>query len=224
MAIQLEWGTILDAQAPFWSGTFPRSAEKKLMNPIRYRLNYRIVPCYMGLSVVCLLLGIVLMELDDRMYLPVFLASLGIIAVASVALLLTIPKTRQKELAAEKARYEFDTSAVEDADSYVIAYEGGDVELSRNGIRYHGEFYWYNHVGPRLVTSNKCNRVWVAIQFGGRNDSSVFLHLNPLVIKAVQYLEVPLENGEMLDYLIEHPANAFAQIYNSGTFSVPEDD
>lgn len=194
------------------------------MNPIRFRTNYRILPCYVALCVVCLLSVLILGSIDEQKYLPVMIGLFAVMGVATVLMLLAVPKTRRQELAAEEARYDFDTAAVEIQEQYVIDYEGAKLYFGPNGVRVDdGKFFWYSAMNPRLVTSNRFNRVWIAVEFGSDPLTDIFLPLSPVLIRAIEQLAIPLANPESLDYLLSHKSNAFAQIYNSGTFEVFDD-
>ena len=212
--------TLLDAQVPFVPGNLPPRLEKYYMNPIRYRTNYRILPGFLALCAVCLTLVIVLGSIDDQKFMPLMVALFAVMAAAAVWLLLTVPKTREKELALERDRYDFD-AVCEDTDT--LDYEGNLLKFSENGLTWNDKFYWYSHLKPRLVTSNKFNRVWLAIRFGNDPVASVFAPLGPEMLHMLRKYAIPLENPKELDYLLTHKRNAFAQIYNTGTFTVFED-
>ena len=211
---------LLDSQVPFVGGVLPPALEKKYMNPIRFRTNYRIVPGFVILCAVCLALVVILGSIDDQKFMPVMIGLFAVITVAALWLLLTEPKTREKELALELERYDFDYTAFPEQDRYETELEGLKLEFSENGLTVNGQFCWYNHLRPRLVTSNLCNRVWVAVQFGADAKNAVFAPLDPVVLRAVVSFRIPLENGKSLEYLLRHKRNVFAQIYQTGTFTV----
>jgi len=215
--------TVADSQVPFVTGILPPRLEKIYMSPLRYRVNYRIVPAYALLCILCAGLAVVLMEIDSERFAIAFLILFGIMAAATVAVLSQVPKLRQKELAMELERYDLDASGLESRDRYVLDYEGAELVLDQNGLTIDGKFYWYNHLNPGLVTTNRFNRVWLAVQFGDDPLQSLFVPLSAELIHAVQNLPVPLVNPEMLDFLLTHRENAFAQIYNTGTFRVLDD-
>ncbi len=215
--------TVADSQVPFVTGMLPTRLEKYYMNPIRYRVNYRIVPAYGLLCVLCVTLIVVLMETDPERFAPAFFLLMGVMAAATVLLLSRVPKLRQKELTMELDRYDLDVSGLEPRDRYVLDYEGAELILDQNGLTLDGKFYWYNHLKPGLVTTNRFNRVWLAIQFGEDPLHSLFVPLSPELICGVQNLPIPLVNPEMLDFLLTHKENVFAQIYNTGTFRVFDD-
>ena len=216
--------TLLDSQVPFMPGVLPPKVEKFYMNPIRYRTNYRTVPCFIVICVVCLALVIILGTIDDQKFMPIMIALFALLGVAMVWLLRMVPKTREQEMALELERYDFDTSQVEEQEIYRLELEGLELEFSENGLKVDGRFHWYNPVSPRLVVTNRFNRVWLAIRFGGADDlKALFVPLSPVLLKAVESLPIPLENPQMFAYLLTHKENAFAQIYKYGTFQVFED-
>ena len=212
--------TALDEQIPFMRGVLPPKLEKQYMNPIRYRMNYRIIPCYALLCAACLISGIVLMEIDEKKFTLVFVGLLAIIMLLSVWLLLSVPKMRKKELLLEMERYDFHDADIPQDSRYIIEYGGAELVFDSNGIDVDGTFYWYSHLNPQLVTSNRFNRVWAAIMFGNDPVKSLFVPISPVLIRAVKTLEIPLQNKEAFSYLVQHKENAFAQIYKYGTFQI----
>lgn len=213
--------TLLDSQVPFVPTAFPPSLNKRYMNPIRFRTNYLVLPCYLVFCAACLILVLVLGGIDDQKYAPFMIGSFVLLGGATVCLLAAVPQTRKKELALELDRYDFDYSNVEEQEFYIINLEGIELRFGRNGLSVDGQFHWYGHTAPRLVTSNKFNRIWIAIRFGSEDDlTALFVPLQPVLIRAVEHLVIPLRNPEELDYLLTHKQNTFAQIYNRGTFQV----
>lgn len=220
MAMEAEWGTILDDQAPFIPVRYPSFIEREYMNPIRYKTNYRLVPGFGIFAILCGGIGLVLISMDMHKYLPAFLGLVVLILAVFAVMMVVINRIAKQEMEMECARFDFDYSKVEDRDSYVIPYEQGDVELTREGYIRNGEFHSYEEVKPKLTTSHTFNRVWLAIQLGEKRKYSLFLHLDPTVIKAVKHLEIPLENADDLRYLLKYPREACEQVYREGKFYV----
>lgn len=212
--------TVLDSQVPFVPGVLSPRLEKYYMNPIRYRTNYRIVPGFAVFCAVCLVLVVILGNIDDQRFMPVMIALFAVMAAVTVWLLLTVPKTREKELVLERERYDFETQC-QPGDTMTL--ETLTLKFSENGLTVNDKFYWYGQLKPRLVTSNRFNRVWLAIQFGQDPVGSVFVPLGPEMLHMLEEYDIPLENPKALQYLLTHKKNAFAQIYNTGTFTVFED-
>ena len=215
--------TLEDAQVPFVAGSLPPSLERRYMNPIRFRMNYRIVPGFAALCMGCVTLSIILMERDDRAFLWAFLVLMGILAAACIWVVMQVPKMRKLELQAEMDRYDLEPAAAQPDGYYALNYEGRGLILNGDGIRYDGQFSWYNHLNPRLVTSNRFMRVWIAIQFGTDPMKSLFVPLCPTLLAAIRDFQIPLENPEALEFLLTHKENAFAQILVRGTFRIFKD-
>ena len=215
--------TVLDSQVPFVTGNLPPKLEKRYMNPIRYRTNYRIMPMYILFAVLCIGLAVTLMEIDEHKFLPMFIGLFALFGIGTVLMLMNVPKTRKKELELELDRYDFEYSDVPVQEQYTIGYEGSELVLSANGLTLDGKFYWYSHLNPALVVSNKFNRIWLAIWFGNDPMKSLYVPLDPVLLCSIEALDIPLENREELEYLLKNKENAFAQIYSYGTFRVFED-
>jgi len=215
--------SLRDSQVPFASGMLPPRLEKRYMNPIRFRTNYRIVPAYAVFCAVCLILVLILMEIDDKKFLPVFLLLFGLMAAVTVWLLRQVPATRKAEIEAELARYDFDAEDISEQTAYDFCDEGLWLTLDANGMTVDGKFFWYGHLKPELVTTNRFNRVWIAVRFGRDPIHAVYLPLSGTLVHAIHTLPVPLENRERLEFLLTHKENVFAQIYATGTFRVFED-
>lgn len=212
--------TLQDSQVPFVPGVLPPRIEKQYMNPIRYRTNYRIVPGYAVFCVLCLALGLILMEIDSKKFLPVFIGAFILMGAASVWLMLSVSKTRRAELKAELERYNLNPAGTEMHDSLTLSCDGSQITLDRNGLYIDGQFHWYTYLNPILVTSNRFNRVWLAIRFGNDPVKALYLPLCSKLIQAVSEFDIPLANPEKLEFLLNYKENAFAQIYNSGSFKV----
>ena len=107
--------TLEDTQVPFVAAMLPPSLEKRYMNPIRFRMNYRIVPGFAALCMACVILSIVLMEQDSQANLWAFLVLMGILAAACIWVVLQVPKMRTAELWAELARYDLEPAPAEES-------------------------------------------------------------------------------------------------------------
>lgn len=94
--------------------------EKKRLNPIRRRVNYVIIPIYCATCFAMLVPMICLMEIDDRKYLPAFLAFVGVFVLLTAALLISIPFTRKKEVTIELKNYDFDAKSARPRDEYIF--------------------------------------------------------------------------------------------------------
>lgn len=213
---------VSDSKLPFVTGILPPKLEQNYMNPVRFLINYRIVP---GFGILCgLLLAIIviLMSIDDVKYGTVAIILFGLIGLLCVVLLMTVPKTREWEIAAELKRYDFSPTATVSGDTWELQDEGTSLCFSKDGLTIDNQFFWYNHLQPCLVTTNRFNRIWIALQFGSDPMHSVYVPLTSELIAAVNHFEIPLKHPEALNFLLENKEKVFREIYSTGTFSVPE--
>lgn len=213
-----------DSALPFISGILPPKLERNYMNPVRFLINYRIVPGFGNLCGLLLATIVILMSIDDAKYGSVAIVLFGLIALLCVAVGLTVPKTRAWEIAAELKRYDFSPSTIPLGDTWTLEDEGTLLQFSKNGLTIDGKFYWYNHLQPCLVTTNRFNRVWIALQFGSAPMHAVYVPLTSEAIAAVGHFEIPLKYPEALDFLLENKEQAFREIYSTGTFSIPDNE
>jgi hypothetical protein len=213
-----------DAQLPFTPGLLPPKLERIYMSPVRFFINYRLVPGFAIICAVLLAIIVTLMNIDEEKYSTVAIILFGVIGILCILLLLSVPKTREWELAAELKRYDLTPSATPLPDIWTVNDEGIIMQFSKNGLRLGEKFYWYNHIAPKLATSNQFNRVWLALQFGADPMHAVFVPLSPEAITAVDQFSIPLQNKDALNYLLKNKEKVFGQIYRTGTFSVPEKD
>ena len=211
-----------DAQLPFTPGLLPPKLERLYMNPVRFFINYLIVPGFAIICAVLLAIIVTLMNIDEEKYSTVAIILFGVIGILCILLLLTVPKTRAWEIAAELKRYNLTPSSTPLPDIWTVNDEGIIMQFSKNGLRLGEKFYWYNHIAPKLATSNQFNRVWLALQFGADPLHAVFVPLSPEAITAVEQFSIPLQNKDALYYLLNHKEEVFHTIYQTGTFSVPE--
>lgn len=213
-----------DSQLPFIPGFLPPNLERHYMNPIRHFINYKIVP---GFGIICGLLLVVifiLMSIDEAKYTSTAIILFCIIGLFCVALLLTVPKTRKWEIAAELKRYNFSPLVTPLEDYWTLEDEGVTLQFSKDGLRVNDKFYWYNHLTPKLATSNRFNRIWIALQFGSDPMHSVFVSLSPEAIAAVDHFSIPLQNKDAFDYLLINKEKTFEEIYSTGSFHTPDED
>lgn len=213
-----------DSQLPFIPGILPPKLERRYMNPVRFLINYRIVPAFGIICGVLLTVIFVLMNIDEAKYTPLAVILFCVIGLLCIALMLSVPKTRNWEIAAEINRYDFSQLQTPLEEPWIVEDEGVILQFSRDGLKVDDKFYWYNHLTPRLATANRFNRIWVALQFGAEPMNSVFVPLSPETITAVNQFSIPLENKDAFDYLLSNKARVFEEIYKTGSFQIPSDD
>lgn len=210
-----------DSQFPFIPGVTPPRIERYFMNPVRFIINYRVVP---GFGILCgLLLAVILilMRLDEAKYATTSIILFGVIGLLCAAVLLTVPKTRSWEIAAEMKRYQLSPLPTPLEDPWVITDEDITLQFSMDGLKIDDKFYWYNHLSPKLATSNRFNRVWIALQFGSDPMHAVFVPLSPEAIAAVEQFSIPLQNKDAFDFLLNNKEKVFEEIYHTGSFYIP---
>ncbi|MCI6728585.1 MAG: hypothetical protein MR473_00155 [Clostridiales bacterium] len=213
-----------DSQVPFIEGGFPPRVERHYMNRTRFLTNYCIVPGFMVLCGLLIAVAMILVNIDEEKYSATAILLFAILVASCVTLLAIVPKMRKLEIAEELKRYDLTPAPSLPEDSWTVDDEGVRLKLSQYGIEVNEQFYWYNHVSPKLATSNYFNRIWLALQFGTEPLNSVFIPLTPEAIAAVNQFSIPLENKEAFLYLLEHKEKVFHEIYNTGTFHIPDKD
>ena len=212
---------VRDSQLPFIQAPPPPGIERHYISPVRFFINYRIVPGFGILCGLLLVLILTLMYTDEEKYTPIAIILFGVIGLLCVALLATVPKTRAWELAEEMKRYDLSPSPTPPEDPWILEDEGMTLEFTADGLKVDGRLYRYSSLSPMLATSNRFNRVWASFQFGSDPMRAVFVPLSPEAIAMVEHFSIPLQNKEDLRFLLEHKERAFDEIYKTGTFHVP---
>jgi len=115
--------------------------EKENMNKIRYITNYRIVPAYAGLVMVCLAIVGILMEMDETRYTPTAIGIFVFIGVVTIGLLSATPLVRKKEIEAEMNRYDFDIAGVEAKNIYDFSGDEVSFRFDKNGMYINEDFF-----------------------------------------------------------------------------------
>ena len=203
-------------------------AERRMMNPIRFRMNYVVVPIFFTVTVTCILVGAVLISIDETRYEGAFIGIMVLVGVLMAALLASVPFVRRKEIAIELAKHDYDTSTVEDRDTYEFVFsDGSSVALEYAGVTIFDRFFHYGGFRIAVETSNMLNQVHVFLSFqlkGGcslaeEEDGSVdgfHLELTKELLHAVDHFPIRIENRSVLDALRSDKQKAFEQIYKTG--------
>ena len=93
--------------------------EKRSMNPIRWKMNYILLPILLAVFILCTIAGVILMKIDENRYaIPFVIIVVGGFLPLVLALLLVNPLVRKKEAGIEAEKYDFDEPA-EERDVYV---------------------------------------------------------------------------------------------------------
>lgn len=83
--------------------------EKRQMNPIRRKMNYTLLPVLLAVFLACVIVGIVLMTIDEEKYaIPFVIVVTGGFLPILLAVFLVNPLVRKKEAQIEADKFDFD--------------------------------------------------------------------------------------------------------------------
>ncbi len=199
------------------------AAEKARMLPLNALLVYRITSVYVFVSVLLSVGFGVLMDIDDERYFLPAISLIGIFAALSIVLLASLPYVRKKAVETELQRYDFDTSSINSADVWTISAEGETVRFDRRGMQVRGVRHDYDGLRCRIVTNNYYQRINISLWCASsEEEDGVLLPLTSQVLKMIEYLNIPLDNPETLDFILHHRVAAFRQIYDKGFVTLPK--
>ncbi|MCD4827013.1 MAG: hypothetical protein K8Q99_04470 [Acholeplasmataceae bacterium] len=200
--------------------------EKKQMNPIRAKVNYVIVPLFLLLGFGTLIAITILMSIDEVRYLPHFIGGMIFFGVLCVIILISVPFTRKIELRLENSKYDFSYTQLDDIESIEVepfegADEGTKVIFNNNGLNTYGQQYDYNHFEISFITSNKYNQIFLGVRFLLLNTNEEFdpfltFKFDGKFYSIIKHFEIPINNRQVMEYLLENKEDAFKQIYNYG--------
>lgn len=198
-------------------------AEKQEMLPLNFTMSYRIVPAYAVLSFLLIAgFGFLLAADEDKYFVPA-MALMGALVVLSIALLASLPFVRKRAIQTELERCCLDPAGIEAETEWQMAAEGRKLCFDRAGVRIDGVQYEYSQLCCRIATNNYCKRVrivlWIALP---EDEEGVLLPLTARTVKMLTCLPVPLENPELLNYILSHREEAFRQIYDKGFVKLTE--
>lgn len=198
-------------------------AERREMLPLNFTMSYRVVPVYALISFLLIAGFGILLAVDETRYFVPAMAMMGAVAVLSIVLLSSLPYVRKKALEAEMQRYDFDMSDIEPADVWMIETDGRTAEFDRRGMTLDGIQHDYNELQCRVVTNNYGKRVRIHLWIVPPEDEEgILLPLTAHTLKLLACLSLPLENPELLEYILSHKAEAFRQIYDKGYVRLPQ--
>lgn len=112
-----------------------RAYEKSEMTPLRWKLNYVVIPCMLVFFIACVTAGAVLLERDAHKFLAAGLSLFSLGIVPLFFLLLALPLIRKKETEYELKRYAWlaaDAPLIEE-EEYVFEIPGED-SLARGSV------------------------------------------------------------------------------------------
>ncbi len=189
--------------------------DKIWMLPWDFAASYIVTPIYLAVFLALTAAFGVFMELDSQRYLTHGLICLGVIAVLTAAMLVSVPVLRRKTLNYELNRYDFDFSSEETLEIYDFSGEDHLWKFDKTGMYLDGELYEYSRLQMRLETFNRGRRVHLWLMFS-QGEDGLALPVNPKTLKMLEHFEIKLENEEELRYILANKRKAFRQIYSTG--------
>jgi len=196
--------------------------EKQHMNKIRFIMNHVIVPIYIFITIVSMALGGILMETDEAKYTPVFIGIMIGYGLLSLALLVSVPFMRKKELRIELANVDYDTLSVEDKKEYEFldSYQM-KVMLSAPGVVIDDVLYKYERFNIGVATSNYLLRIAIYLHFSFRDEDEKYgfefsIPVTKELLYAVRKFNIDMVNKEDFDFIVYNKEKAFHQIFKYG--------
>ncbi len=195
--------------------------DKARMLPLNFRMNYLFKPMYVFLALVLLVVTGNLLNQDQ---IAAGAVCLALLALLTVLLLLMIPFVRKKAVQAEMKRYQIkrirkDSSLPDTADEWDFSDKELSVKFNRYGMVAGGRLYYYNHLKKAVLTDNSYRRVNIMLVFVDGEEQCTVLPLSAKALRMLEDYQVKLDNQETLDYILDHPEEAFTRIYRTGEVS-----
>lgn len=190
--------------------------DKTRMLPWDFAASYIVTPVYLAACIVLTITFGVFMEMDSQKYLVHGLVCLGVFALLTAALLVSVPVLRKKTIDFELNRYDFDYSAEETREIYDFSSEETSLKFNKTGMCVDGKLYEYSRLQMKLETSNLGRRVVLWLAFSFPEEGIAVLPVAPTTLKMLEHFEIKLENEEMLRYILSNKKKAFRQIYSVG--------
>ena len=190
--------------------------DKARMLPLNFWMNYLVKPLYVLLSLIVLaFFGSFLQKGEAAPCLLLF----GILVLLTAGLLYLTRLVRKKAVASEMKRYHIKrmrkiTSEPAYADEWDFSDKELSVKFNRFGMVNGGRLFYYNHLKKAVLTDNQYRRVNIMIVFVDMSDQCIALPLSEKALKMLDCCQIKLENQETLDYILDHPEDAFLQIYD----------
>ena len=111
------------------------SEEKKEMNPIRFKMNYIIVPIFLLFMIICIAIILITLSINEEKYTPLAIVLFCAIGLFMLGLLVSIPFVRKKEIILEMGKYDFSLDNC-NIDFYCIkSIEGEKFIFKKTGIQ-----------------------------------------------------------------------------------------
>ena len=209
--------------------------EKKIMSPLRWKMNSTIVPLYLSIIFLPLLIVIPLMTVDEVKYFPVFIAYMVVFVLASVGILATIPWMNKKETEIELERfgYLFHPAKPIEGEKVQVVDEDVIYTLSKDGIHIKvpvqtekvfeeanedSFFFDWREVELALATQSHLRRVHLALAVFDRSMEvpPFFIPMSEELFSAIQAFDLQDKIGVEWLYVQYNPKDAFKQILTRG--------
>ena len=194
--------------------------EKEIAHPLNRIMAYIVTPIYLGVCLVLIVAFAVLMEIDDEKFFIAGICLLGVFAILSVIVLSVLPFIRKRVLQDELNDYDFDFYKVESKSEYCYSTDNAIIKFDKYGMYVNGNLSYYNHLQISIVTDNYCHRILIALRFALDDDSFIQIRLGAEELKMISDLQIPLQNRNILNYILNNKEIAFKQIYNKGHISL----
>jgi hypothetical protein len=125
--------------------------EKKEMNPIRFKMNYIIVPIFLLFMIICIAIILITLSINEEKYTPLAIVLFCSIGLFMLGLLVSIPFVRKKEIILELGKYDFSLDNC-NIDFYSIkSIEGEKFIFKKTGITIKGIEYPYDSFCNSLI-------------------------------------------------------------------------
>lgn len=194
--------------------------EKREMLPLNFTMSYWVAPLYVLVSFLLIAGFGILLAMDEAKYFLPAMVLMGIFIVMSIALLASVPFVRKRAIEAEMQRYCFDTTNV--VVERKLNVDGKHLCFNKDGVKIDDNVFDYSDLCCRIVTDNYCKRINVSLSIcPPADEEGVLLPLTCYTLKLLECLPIPLENPELLEYILQHKAEAFRQIYDRGWVKLP---
>ncbi len=191
--------------------------EKSVVPPIRYKVNYIIVPVYILLSLGIFTAFGILMELDEVRYLPYGLGLMGLFVLITIALLISVPLVRRKEVLYSLGFYNFDETQSEEQDMYDYSTDEHKVVFDKYGMNVNDNLFWYNHMNVFVETERYMHRIFVSVVFCVDENFYCHIPLSGTSIRMIKQFGIRITNPHVLKSIIDNPYKAFETIYTKGS-------
>ena len=210
--------------------------EKEWMSPLRWTINYIIIPIWAAISFVPLVVVISLMIVDDVKYMSVFIVGMIWIAIMYIALLIALPFITKKETQIELERYSYLFKEAKEIENIplVIVDESLTYTLDKDGARMEvppeeGEqvfdeakenvFYIpWERAEIAFATQTYLRRVHIALAVFPMDENAppFFIPFNEDVYAFIKKIGLDKQFGADWAYLFYNPEDAFKQILTKG--------